>query len=748
MQNPTITEGAAATSAITTKNFFDPQENFFLIDSDELDRVGSRLYGFIVQEDGIFENANYTFDGSVPDCRGCFVSVYNDGQGKITIRQDNNGCFGLYLFEHSGYFALSNSFFHLLDHIKSRYPLTLNRDYANHILTLGLSSYASEETPVQEIRLLDRNAVITIDTQKVCLTVSDAGLGEHSLSIDTPEGLAMLDRWYDFWTESFRKLRSATDFMAIDLSGGYDSRLTLLLMLGSGIDLNRINVRSFTDTLHTHAEDYAIASQIAAHYGFTLNNPLPKTEMLNYSFSDAINIETYTKMAFHKEAYYCTYKAVDKLFKINGGGGEAIRSRYTFPAETFIQKNAAVAKKKERHYSKDVQDENYASIERIIRTSFAFAREKYGLPDEDSTDYPQMMYWDGWCRSHFGKNTVLFYFKNTVSLSPLIDPLIRKIRLHTPECPDDNLLMAMIYVRYCPELMDFPYEGNRYSIDPETVAFARQINEKYPRKKTKSTDAAYAKTYSIVRRDEAAAEQIKAGNNPEPVTGEKLNGFLREVFESPEIRGTFMTEFSDQIYDYAERFYSEHEYFPTRHMYSVVGIAQVLRKIEESRHRDRDIYSAFSSFLQEDADNGYGAKVWEKFQKDKEQILTLMEQKTQLRKDKDARINELKAQKTQLRQDKDARINELKAKNTQLRQDKDARINELKAKNTQLRQDKDARIIELKNELTAEKKTKKKETDKNARLQADLDAIINSRSYRFAAFLARTAAPLKKLFKK
>ena len=526
-------------------------------------------------------------------------------------------------------------------------------------------------------------------------------------------------------------------------------------MLGSGIDLNRINVNSFMDTLHTHSEDYAIASQIASHYGFTLNNPLPQTETLNYSFSDAINIETYTKMAFHKEASYCVQKNVDRVYRINGAGGEAIRGKYTITPEVFIKRNAAVARKADRHYTKELQNELYASIERIIRTNFTKETEYYRIDADDSTYYSQMMYREGRSRSHFGKNTVLHYFKNMISLSPLIDPLIRKIRLHTPECPDDNLLMAMIYVRYCPDLMDFPYEGNRDPIAPETVAFARQISEKYPRKNTKPADPADTKPYSIVPRDEAAAEQIKAGNNPTAVSGAKLSEFLHAVFESPEIRGTFMTEFSEQIYDYAERFYSEHDYFPTRHMYSVVGIAQVLRKIEESRHRDGDIYSAFSSYLPEGADNGYGTKVWkiikndnEKITAQNERIQTLKSEKSQLRKDKDARISELKSEKSQLRKDKDARIIELKSEKSQLRKEKDARIIELKSEKSQLRKDKDARIIELKSSLSAEKKRKQAEAEKNARLQADLDAILNSSSYRFAAFLARTAAPVKKLFKK
>ena len=86
---------------------------FFVISSDRLDEVKSYIYGFSVQDDGIVDYSNFT-----PELlkglrgNGGYVSVEVDCD-LITIRQDAIGCFGLYLYQEEGYFALSNSFYEL-----------------------------------------------------------------------------------------------------------------------------------------------------------------------------------------------------------------------------------------------------------------------------------------------------------------------------------------------------------------------------------------------------------------------------------------------------------------------------------------------------------------------------------------------------------------------------------------------------------------------------------------------------------
>ena len=57
-------------------NFFDIEKEFFLIDSDNLPEVKTRLYGYSIQATGIYEENNFTEEvGAGLDGRGCYVYV-------------------------------------------------------------------------------------------------------------------------------------------------------------------------------------------------------------------------------------------------------------------------------------------------------------------------------------------------------------------------------------------------------------------------------------------------------------------------------------------------------------------------------------------------------------------------------------------------------------------------------------------------------------------------------------------------
>ena len=109
------------------------------------------------------------------------------------------------------YFALSNSFFRLLDHIKGSYPLTLNRDYANYFLVEGLASQSYSETLINEIKLTDRNSVFLLDIQTKSIQVDIKKCSEGLYSLGSTEGMSTLDSWFTTWVTIFRELKKRTD---------------------------------------------------------------------------------------------------------------------------------------------------------------------------------------------------------------------------------------------------------------------------------------------------------------------------------------------------------------------------------------------------------------------------------------------------------------------------------------------------------------------------------------------------------
>lgn len=456
-------------------NYFDVEKEFFLIDSDNLDTIKTRLYGYSIQATGIYKDDNLTEDAVKNfDGRGCYVYV-EVRDGKITITQDLNGCWGIYLFRCGEYFALSNSFFRLVDHIKFRYPLTVNRDYCHYLLVNNLCSHAYSETAINEIRLVERNAVLQIDTAKKTLDIELLDYREHTVLVDSAEGVETLDRWFDFWCKVFRGVAQYTN-LRFDLSGGFDTRIALIALLNSGVDLKKVLFNSKNDKLHTHAEDYAIATQIAEYYGFNLNDKHPVVN-LNYSPADVFNMEFYALQTFQKAPYISSRKGLDKTYSVTGFGGETIRSYWLKHGKTFMNGQLRSTAK----YSPTLSAELSRSVKNILESAFHDIGNKYGIKNPESLWLAQYLYQETRSRSHAGKISLDSYFKNRFSLSPCFDPELRTLKLDTPQCPDSNLLMAMLFIRYEADLLKFPFQGKR-SIAPETIAFAQKINERLPRR--------------------------------------------------------------------------------------------------------------------------------------------------------------------------------------------------------------------------------------------------------------------------
>ena len=458
-------------------NYFDVEKEFFLIDSENLSNVRPRFYGYSIQRDGIYEEENLTPEAiSNLDGRGCYIYV-DVRNNEITIKQDLNGCWGIYLFRNENYFALSNSFFRLLDHVKYRYPLTVNRNYCNCMASPRLCSISCTETAVNEIQVIDRSTILHIDRSKKFLEIESIDYKERTISPDSEEGIAILDCWIDFWSDIFRELTKRTKFIQADLSGGFDSRLAIVPLIYSGVDLNQIqiNSRNYVPFL----EDYAVASQIADHYGFKLNQSLPQTQNINFSLSDRFNISFYTRQTFSELVSFPSLKRFDRIYSVTGANGETLRDHWNISLNEFTKSET----RRLNRYSSSTATELIRSFENILESDSRYLRNKYKIEDADSIDITQLLYHETHARWHFGKGSVSNYFSNGIHICPATDPEIRTLSLHSSSCPDDNLLLALIFTRYAPDLINFPFasgsNGNGISIAPETVEYAKKINKRF-----------------------------------------------------------------------------------------------------------------------------------------------------------------------------------------------------------------------------------------------------------------------------
>ena len=554
---------------MSNENLFRPEEAFFVIESDSLAQVRDKLYGFAIVDNAIVEDVEALGTAQLTG-DGAYVCIRRQG-GKITIEQDFIGSYGLYLYRDGDYFALGNSFQYLVEQVKRSHRISFDRDYANYLLTADLCSAAFSQTMVREIAMLDRAAVVEIDMASARLDLHCIDYRENTVALGSHEGMAILDGWYRKWTALLRNIRSRTINMQVDLTGGFDSRMTIALLLGAGFDPGDIKVYSADDDLHTHREDYKIASAISSHYGFRLNNfDAASLDKVPNTMEDILNISFYAKLGFHKQMYYSRWKHQTNFYYMGGSGGECVRDYWNMSPEAYIQKAAERC----RSFPAAVSRELEGSVRRVLERSFAELREKFRgccreLRDEDLA---MNLYRETRCRNHFGKDNVEHYQRGSYKLNPLLDPDLHKLKLTDGPCQDRNLLMAVIFDRYSPDLLTFPFEGGR-SVNPETAAFARKLNVCRP--------------YLPERIDFCPGKFPAAPESPtygDIIPLEAVRERADRLFRVPSIRGDFTSLYGEKTFDSICQDIHKRSYFALQNAYVVICIGKVLADVRCSEN--------------------------------------------------------------------------------------------------------------------------------------------------------------------
>ena len=393
-------------------------ENFFIIDSNYLNGIKSHMYGFSVSTKGILTNNYYKKLGHYeePEPQGIYIMIRKIGD-EIILNQDFCGSFGIYLYENKSkkYFALSNSFLLLEEYLVGKQNFTFNKDFADSLIISDLCTPSIYETMVNEIKIIPSNAVIIINTKRKSLKIYYIDYNENSVPLDSEEGMKIIDKWVDKWSYIFRSLKKKTNNISSNLSGGFDTRIVLSILLNSGINLNEILMFSFNNTLHHHEEDFKIAKNISLKFGFKLNNLILDNNGIKLSTRDSLFSVIYSKLGFHKE-----FDPIIKFFNkpkfiFSGAGGEIIRGYPGYPFKKYLE-----------IISKGYNKKFYNSSEAICNRSIALLKKKktYFNDYELSADF----YSKGRTRHHFGKSSVVGFLSNSYSLQPLIDPDIKQIK--------------------------------------------------------------------------------------------------------------------------------------------------------------------------------------------------------------------------------------------------------------------------------------------------------------------------------
>lgn len=553
--------------SVKEESYFQPEKEFFIIDSKNLKSVENSLYGYCIQGERIIKNFNELNEDKL-DGNGVYVYIKNDGK-TITIKQDYIGCYGIYLYQNEGYFALSNSFQYLVDYVKKHYPISFNQDYANAFLCTELCSLSYSETMINEITLLDRTTVVKIDINTKNLNFTYIDYEENTIDPDSKEGLAILDNWYNKWTSIIKTYSNKN--MQFDLSGGMDSRLTFLLLLGSEVEHNTVLINSANDNLHCHKEDFEIATEIAKKYDFKLNNINNiNTQTTKYSAKDLQNISFYTKLGFHKKMYP---RAITNFYRIGGACGGMLRNYLIITDKTYIENIINYSLKRYRKSSKKTLDILCKSTTKILEKSFKQIRETYRNASLhiDKNEAGKYLYKETRNRHHFGKSFVENYLMGITQLCPLSDTSLKKLKTNSQNCSDNNLLITLIFDRYS-DLLDFRFEGGRV-IEKDTIKYAQSINNTHPYTKNEHT------VIPVLQ------NSIDTGSKDDKsYVNDYLHNLMLTIYHSKPVKKLFKSLYGFQMYGKIDRITKRDKFHPLMDVFSAISIYKALQDVEISNN--------------------------------------------------------------------------------------------------------------------------------------------------------------------
>lgn len=552
------------------------KEKFFVLDSNNYKDFKTKLYGYYFDEQGnLITQSNFEkFD---ENAHGAYVFIENNNN-KITIKQDFNGSYGLYLFQKDNYFAVSNSFLYLVEYLKSKFELSYNYDYANHFLSAGLCSLSYSDTFCNEIKLISRNSNIIICDDAI--KINESEFIDYKIPINSQEGINILDKWFYKWTSIIRNLKKNTNLIKIDLSGGFDSRCCLALFLASNINLDEIVINSADDSNRNHIQDFKIASEIAKYFKFKLNSSFGD-ELLNISpindIKTAIDLSFYVKLDCQKIMHFKTGIFNKICFHFEGYGGECIHRSSMYSLDETFDSYKNFNKINAR---KSCGSGAEIGVERILQSTF----NEVNKINSDKYYNFQYLYKGTIARYHFGKACVEEFLVNTITPSLLMDKELLRIDIKDNNYDfnlDRKLLITVLLDRYCPDLLKFELEGGR-KFEPKTLEYAKKINAKFPFTNPYKTKISLqnqnnsALDFSYAKRD--------VGYNNDKITVTQCNNYLKDIFINNNFKNLFQKHFSKKAYSFIfKTLNNKHIYPPYKHIYSAIACIKFLLDIQQSK---------------------------------------------------------------------------------------------------------------------------------------------------------------------
>ena len=243
-------------------------------------------------------------------------------------------------------------------------------------------------------------------------------------------------------------------------------------------------------------------------------------------------------------------------FSFTGGGGGTIRGYPGMPIKKYIKELVKNVQK-----IKGCGKEFQKSSVRLINRSVDLLKKEKLLTNNYELSY--YLYNRGPLIYHFGRASLKGFLRNWYSLQPLLDPDLKRINYDKKgKSPHD--LISYIYMRFSPELIEFPIEGKR-KLNVDSIIKAKNLIKMLPpyKKKFDYND----KFYIDLKRKSPVPPYPKSIN---------VEKYLQKLVVSHKFIHIIEKIYDKKVYKWAQNYMNNSHHLPYRHNIGLLSIAKVL----------------------------------------------------------------------------------------------------------------------------------------------------------------------------
>lgn len=258
---------------------------------------------------------------------GRYSLVYCDEAiDSVLVMTDPTGQDILYLYQDSNYWAISNSFYRLVEELKNKninMEIYLPALYSCKIRHSLGGQPLSNNTIIQNIKIIPRDNIVNIKANELSIVPRSYRLSKITT---IQEYQSELKKVISNQISVLKSLVESLpeDSVRCDLSGGMDSRA----VFGICNKIKNIAAKVKFSSNPRLEDDYFIAQKLAFYFGLKLDNSAISSYKSKLNESEQFSLYKYGNSGVYNSIYKPSYSFTPKTLHIHGAGGESLRGQY------------------------------------------------------------------------------------------------------------------------------------------------------------------------------------------------------------------------------------------------------------------------------------------------------------------------------------------------------------------------------------------------------------------------------------